>query len=152
MGIKIISINKKARFDYTLIESFEAGISLTGSEVKSLRSGPCQLKEGYISFQKDEAYLQKVHIPQYKNASSLDSYDSERGRKLLLHRKELNKLYGLTREKGLSLIPLKMYFKKGRIKVEIALVKGKRKSDKRESIKKRDVNRQIARHLKHSKR
>lgn len=152
MSIKIISINKRARFDYTLFESFEAGMVLTGSEVKSLRKESCQLKDAYVSFKKDEAYLEKVHIPQYKQASPFDHYNPERARKLLLHRKELNKLYGLIRAKGLSLIPVKMYFKRGKVKLEIALAKGKKKSDKRESIKKRDVNRQMARHLKHSKK
>lgn len=144
MSILIITENRKARFDYQIIETYEAGIVLTGSEVKSIRNKQVQLKDSYISFIGDEAFLQNAHISEYK-ASSYNNHSPERLRKLLLHRRELSKIYGAIREKGLSCVPLKMYFKNGHIKVEIALVKGKKLHDKRESIKKRDVDRELKR-------
>lgn len=139
MSIKIITDNKKARFDYTILEVFEAGLVLTGSEVKSLRDNQANLKDSYISFRGDEAYLQNAHIAEYAKSSHFN-HEPQRVRKLLLHKEELKKIYASIREKGLSCIPLKLYFKKGIAKVEIALVKGKNKGDKRESIKRRDVN------------
>jgi len=149
MGIKIIANNKKARFDYTLVETFEAGLSLRGSEVKSLRDGSCNLKDSYISFKGHEAFLQKAHISEFK-ASSYNNHEPERNRKLLLHKTELNKIYANMREKGYSCVPLKIYFKGGRVKLEIALVKGKKQHDKRQDIKeksaKRDIQRQLKRH------
>jgi SsrA-binding protein len=141
-GILIIQENKKARFDYFIVETYEAGLALTGSEVKSLRDRNVQLKDSYIAFVGDEAFLQNAHISVYKN-SSYNNHDPERLRKLLLHRKELAHLYGALREKGLSCVPLKIYFKSGRAKLEIALVKGKKAHDKRDSIKQRDSDRQI---------
>lgn len=150
MGIKIITENKKAFHDYFVIEKYEAGVALTGSEVKSLRQGQCNLKDSYVSFVGDELYLQKAHISPYK-ASSYNNHDPERLRKLLMHRHEINKISAAVHERGMTCVPLKMYFSKGRVKVEIALVKGKQKGDKRQSIKKRDVNREIQRHLKKSK-
>ena len=152
MSIKIIAQNKKARFNYSIIETFEAGLSLKGTEVKSLRKHLCSLNEAYVSFKKNEAYLQESHIPIYELVSSLQNHEPKRLRKLLLHREELNRIYGTMREKGLSCVPLKIYFKKSKIKVEIALVKGKKKSDKRDVIKKREANRLIERRLKHSKK
>jgi SsrA-binding protein len=124
------------------VETYEAGLALTGSEVKSLRDRNVQLKDSYIAFVGDEAFLQNAHISVYKN-SSYNNHDPERLRKLLLHRKELAHLYGALREKGLSCVPLKIYFKSGRAKLEIALVKGKKAHDKRDSIKQRDSDRQI---------
>ena len=148
MGIKIIANNKKARFDYTIIEVYEAGLSLRGSEVKSLRAGSCNLKDSYIAFKGHEAYLQKAHISEFK-ASSYNNHEPERNRKLLLHKHELEKIYANMREKGYSCVPLKIYFKSGRIKLEIALVKGKKQHDKRQDIKekasKRDIQRQLKR-------
>lgn len=144
MSIKIVAENKKARFDYHILETFEAGLVLQGSEVKSLRQGSVNLKDSYISFQGEEAFLQKAHISIYE-ASSYNNHDPERLRKLLLNKKELNKINGMIREKGLTCVPLKIYFKKGQAKLEIALVKGKDKGDKRESIRKRDVSREIQR-------
>ena len=149
-GIKIITDNRRARFDYQIIELYEAGISLKGSEVKSLREGQCALKDSYISFKNHEAFLQNAHIPIYK-PSSYNNHDPERLRKLLLHSHELNKIAAAIQEKGLSCIPLKIYFKKGKIKLEIGLAKGKKKHDKRESIKKRDVNREIQKTLRRSR-
>lgn len=146
-GIKIIADNKKARFDFTIVETFEAGISLMGSEVKSLRAGSCQLKDSYISFRGHEAFLQNAHISVYK-ASSYNNHEPERLRKLLLHEHELVKLQAAIQEKGLTCVPLKLYFKRGRVKVEIALAKGKKKGDKRETIKRREADREMARYRK----
>jgi SsrA-binding protein len=151
MGIKIISDNKKARFDYHVLETMEAGLVLTGSEVKSLRAGNCSLKDSYIAFVGDEAYIQKMNISPY-SASSYNNHEPERRRKLLMHRTELGRLEADIQEKGYSCVPLKIYFKDGIAKLEIALVKGKLKGDKRQSSKKRDADREIQRSLRHSKR
>ena len=150
-GILIISENRKARFDYTIVETFEAGIALTGSEVKSIRDKQVQLKDSYVSFQGSEAFLQNAHIAEYKN-SSYNNHAPERLRKLLLNRKELNDIYDALRERGLTCVPLKMYFKGGRVKVEIALVKGKKQHDKREAIKKRDVSMEMKKSLQRGRR
>lgn len=151
MSIKIIAENRKARFDYTIVETYEAGLVLTGSEVKSLRNAQCQLKDSYVAFRGHEAYLQNAHIGVYQ-ASSYNNHEPERLRKLLLNHSELHKIFAATTEKGLSCVPLKMYFKKGIAKVEIALAKGKKKGDKRESIKTRDTNREIQRSLRKDRR
>ncbi len=150
MSILIIQENKKARFDYTIVETYEAGLMLMGSEVKSLRNKDVQLKDSYISFRGDEAFLQNAHIAEYK-ASSYNNHAPERLRKLLLNRKELEEIFGALREKGYSCVPLKIYFKDGRAKLEIALVKGKKTHDKREAIKKRDVSDQIRSSLRRSR-
>jgi SsrA-binding protein len=151
MGIKIISDNKKARFDYHIIETFEAGLVLRSSEVKSLRNAQVQLKDSYVSFQGNEAFLQNAHISVY-NASSYNNHDPERLRKLLLHKAEIQKIRISVEQKGLTCVPLKLYFKEGYAKAEIALVKGKKAHDKRDSIKKRDADREVASSLKRSKR
>ncbi|RME15354.1 MAG: SsrA-binding protein SmpB [Bdellovibrio sp.] len=150
-GIKIVAENRKARHDYEIIETFEAGLALTGSEVKSLRAGSCQLKDAYVAFKGNEAYLQKAHISEYK-ASSYNNHHPERLRKLLLHKHELEKIHGATREKGYSCVPLKVYFKKGWAKVQIALVRGKKRQDKRQTIKKKEAQREMQRQLKKSRR
>lgn len=142
-GIKIITQNKKAGFDYSILESFEAGIVLKGTELKPLRNGQAQLKDSFVDFHNGEMFLVGVHISIY-NPSSYNNHTPERRRKLLMNRDEINKIEARVREKGLTLIPLKMYFKKGRVKVQIALAKGKKKGDKREAIKTRDVNRNLA--------
>lgn len=144
MSILIIQENKKARFDYEIMETFEAGLVLTGSEVKSIRDRSVQLKDSYITFKGNEAFLQNAHISEYK-ASSYNNHTPERLRKLLLNRSELEEIYADIREKGYSCVPLKIYFKAGRAKLEIALVRGKKLHDKRESIKKKDVQREISR-------
>ena len=144
MSILIIQENKTARHDYIIMDTFEAGLVLTGSEVKSIRARSIQLKDSYVSFKGKEAFLQNVHISEYK-ASSYNNHHPERLRKLLLHEEELTKIYDSLRERGLTCVPLKIYFKKGRVKVEIALVKGKKAHDKREAIKKRDVDNQLRR-------
>ena len=151
MRISIINDNKKARFDYHVVETFEAGLVLTGSEVKSCRAGQAQLKDSYISFIGDEAFLQNAHIAVYKN-SSYNNHAPERLRKLLLNRRELEEIYGALRERGLTCVPLKMYFKDGRVKIEIALVKGKKQHDKREAIKKRDVSMEMKKSLQRARR
>lgn len=150
MSIKIVSDNKKARFDYEIIETFEAGMVLTGSEVKSLRNAQVQLKDSYVSFKGHEAYLQNAHISVY-TASSYNNHEPERVRKLLLHDHELEKIRTSLQEKGLSCIPLKIYFKRGRAKIELGLARGKKKGDKRESSKAKDSKREIDRAMKKSR-
>ena len=144
MSILIIQENKSARHDYHIVETFEAGLVLTGSEVKSIRARSIQLKDSYISFKGHEAFLQNAHISEYK-ASSYNNHQPERLRKILLHHGELQQIYDSLREKGLTCVPLKVYFKKGLVKLEIALVKGKKLHDKREALKKRDVDNQLRR-------
>jgi SsrA-binding protein len=149
-GIHVIAENRKARHEYEILKTFEAGLQLTGSEVKSIRDKQVQLKDSYVSFRGDEAFLQKAHIAEYK-ASSYNNHEPERVRKLLLHRHELNQLMGSIQEKGLSCVPLKIYLKKGRVKIELALVRGRKIHDKREAIKKRDVNLEMKRSLQRSR-
>jgi SsrA-binding protein len=144
MSILLIQENKTARHDYHIIETFEAGLVLMGSEVKAIRERTVQLKDSYISFKGKEAFLQNAHISEYR-ASSYNNHHPERLRKLLLHQSELNQIYDALREQGLTCVPLKIYFKKGIVKVELALVKGKKNHDKREAIKKRDVDNQLRR-------
>ncbi len=143
-SVLLIQDNKQARFNYQIVETFEAGLVLTGSEVKSIRAKNIQLKDAYISFQHKEAFLQNAHISEYK-ASSYNNHQPERLRKLLLNKHELEEIFAALREKGLTCIPLKIYFKNGRVKVEIGLAKGKKTHDKRESIKKQDADRQLRR-------
>lgn len=142
MGIKIIAQNRKAFHDYTVLDTWEAGLALKGSEVKSLRAGNAQLKDCYVIFEKDELWILNSYIGVY-NASSYNNHEPERRRKLLLHRQEIDKIVAAMKEKGLTMVPLKFYFKEGKAKAEVALVKGKKSHDKRESIKKRDVKRQL---------
>jgi SsrA-binding protein len=144
MGIKIVTENKKARFDYHILETFEAGMALTGSEVKSLRAGQANLKDSYVAFRGSEAYLQSAHISIY-TASSYNNHEPERLRKLLLNKSELKQIDTAIQEKGLTCVPLKIYFKDGKAKLEIALAKGKLKGDKRESSKKREADRDVQR-------
>lgn len=144
MSILIVQENRSARHEFHIVETFEAGLVLTGSEVKSIRAKQVQLKDSYIAFKGNEAFLQNAHISEYK-ASSYNNHHPERLRKILLNRHELDQIYGSLREKGLTCVPLKIYFKKGRVKLELALVKGKKLHDKREAIKKRDVDNQLRR-------
>ncbi|MBX3021113.1 MAG: SsrA-binding protein SmpB [Bdellovibrionales bacterium] len=150
MSIKIINDNKKARFDFEIIETFEAGLVLTGSEVKSLRQNQCTLKDAYVAFRGHEAYLQKAHIPIYL-ASSYNNHEPERVRKLLLHDTELAKIYTAITEKSLTCVPLKIYWKKGFAKVEIGIARGKKKGDKRQAVKSREADREIQRSLRKSR-
>lgn len=141
-AILLIQDNKKARFDYEVKDTYEAGLVLLGSEVKALRAKDVQLKDSYISFVGDEAFLQNAHISVYKS-SSYNNHTPERLRKLLLNRNELEEIYGALREKGYTCVPLKIYFKEGRVKLEIGLVRGKKSHDKREAIKKRDADSEV---------
>jgi len=148
-GLKIISNNRKARFNYFFNEFFEAGIALKGSEVKSLREGKVNISESYAYDMQGEIFLINSHIPTYKE-SSYNNHDPKRNRKLLLNKKEINKLIGRINREGFSLIPTKMYFKKGKAKIEIAVAKGKKQYDKRQVKKKRDWNREKARFFRKS--
>ncbi|OYZ22236.1 MAG: SsrA-binding protein [Bdellovibrio sp. 28-41-41] len=150
MSILIIQDNKKARFDYEVLEVIEAGIVLTGSEVKSLRAKDVQLKDAYVSFQNGEAFLQNAHISPYR-ASSYNNHTPERLRKLLLNRNEINKLMGQVQERGLSIVPLKIFFKKGMVKLDLGLVRGKKAHDKRNTIKERESNKSLKQTLRHSR-
>lgn len=142
-GIKIVAENRKARHDYTVEVTFEAGIELRGSEVKSIRKGDVNLKDSYVAFSNGEAFLQNAHISEYR-ASSYMNHAPERKRKLLLNRAELAKIETAVEEKGLTCVPLKVYFKGGWAKVEIAIVRGKKAHDKRDAIKNRDADRELA--------
>ena len=144
MAIEIVTQNRKAFHDYFIEETFEAGIMLTGTEVKSLRAGKANLKDSYARIKNDEIFLLNTHISPYSQADGFKQHEPERTRKLLLHKKEIMKLVGKTREKGYTLVPTKIYFKDGKAKVEIGLAKGKTSYDKRDSIKARDVKREIA--------
>ena len=144
MAEKLICQNKKARHDYHIISSYEAGIVLRGSEVKSCRAGKANLKDGYGRIKGGEIFLINSHISLYTYAHQLN-HDPLRERKLLFHKSEIKKLYGKMRERGLSLIPLKMYFKNGKVKVEMAVAKGKKLHDKREDIKRKDFAREAER-------
>jgi len=150
MSIKIINENKKARFDYEILETFEAGLVLMGSEVKSLRNNQCTLKDAYVAFRGHEAFLQNAHIPVY-TAASYNNHDPERVRKLLLNENELAKIDAAITEKGLTCVPLKIYWKRGMAKVEIALARGKKKGDKRQAIKSREADREVQRSLRRSR-
>lgn len=143
-GIKIISENKKAWFDYSIVETYEAGISLMGSEVKALRNNQVNLKDSYVAFKGHEAFLQNAHIGVYQ-AASYNGHEPERLRKLLLNKHELLQIQVAIEKKGLTCVALKIYFKRGRVKLEIALAKGKKKGDKRQSIKDRESDREMAR-------
>ena len=145
-GLKIVSLNRKARFNYFFKEFFEAGIVLKVSEVKSLRDGKANISESYASDHKGEIFLLNSHIPSYKE-SSYNDHDPKRRRKLLLNKREINKLIGRINREGFTLVPTKLYFKKGKAKVEIAVSKGKKLYDKRQVKKKREWNREKSRYF-----
>lgn len=140
-GEKVIATNRKAFHDYFVLQKVEAGIALTGTEVKSLRDGAVNLKDSYVSFDGGEAFLVGAHISPYSHGN-LQNHEPERKRKLLLHRREIDKLFGQVVEKGLTVVPLRLYFKKGKIKAEIAVVRGKKLYDKRETEKRRELDRE----------
>lgn len=141
---KTIAQNKKAYHDYFILEKFEAGIELSGTEVKSLRMGQVNLKDSYCAFDKGELFVSGMHISPYEKGNIFNK-DPMRKRKLLMHKKEILKLFGQIKQNGVTIIPLSLYFKGPRIKVEIGLCKGKKLYDKRESIAKRDADREIQR-------
>lgn len=142
-----IGINKQARRNYEFVETFEAGISLTGPEVKSLREGRVSFKDGHVRFRRGEAWLVGVHISPYENTNAHDRDDPERPRKLLLHKQEIEHVKARKDQRGLTVIPTKMYFARGKVKVEIALARGKKTHDKREDLKRKDIERDTARQL-----
>ena len=146
-GIKIIVQNRKARHDFETLDTVEAGIELQGTEVKSLRLGKANLVDSYARVERGEVFLHNAHISQYTEGNRFN-HDPVRKRKLLLHKSEINRLRGRVEEKGLTLIPLKLYFKRGRAKVELALAKGKREYDRRQDLAKRDAKRQVEQALK----
>lgn len=143
-GRKVIASNKKARHDYSILDTYEAGIELTGTEVKSLRAGRASLVDAFAQVRDGEIYLHAVHIPEYAHGT-WTNHEPRRTRKLLLHRKEIDRLLGKLRESGLTLVPLSMYFADGWAKVELALARGKREYDKRQALAKRDADREISR-------
>jgi SsrA-binding protein len=149
--IRVVATNRKAYHDYHIEETHEAGIVLTGTEIKSVRAGSVNLKDSYAVVKEGEVWLLNAHISPYDPASR-QNVDPDRTRKLLMHRGEINRLMGRVQEKGLTIIPLRMYLKLRRAKVELALVRGKRQYDKREAIAKRDTDREIQRALKERER
>lgn len=142
-GEKLIAANKKAFHDYFVLQKLEAGLVLTGTEVKSLRAGKANLKDAYVIFKDGEAFLFGLHISPYSHGN-LQNHDPERTRKLLLHRRELEKIRSQIVEKGLSVVPLRLYFHGSRVKAEIAVVRGKKQYDKRETEKRREADRETA--------
>ena len=147
-GYKVVTDNRQARFRYEILETYEAGIELKGTEVKSIREGRANLRDGYALIRNGEAWLLNVHISPYESSSLYFNHEPRRTRKLLLHKREIRKLIGKVEQEGLALVPLKMYLKRGLVKVTIALGKGKKLHDKRETIKRRQDNREMARALK----
>jgi SsrA-binding protein len=145
---KIITDNRQARFQYEIMEVYEAGIELTGTEVKSLRAGKVNLKDGFVRIRGGEAFLLNVHISPQNTVGQFFNHEPMRNRKLLLHDKEIRKLIGQTEQKGLTVIPLKMYFKRGWVKVAIALARGKKVHDKRDSLKEKQDKRDVERFMK----
>jgi SsrA-binding protein len=143
-GRKLIAQNRKARHDYNVLEIYEAGVMLTGTEVKSLRAGRASLVDGFALITGGEAWLHGVHIPEYTQGT-WTNHEPRRVRKLLLHRGEIAKLIGKTREGGLTLVPLQLYFRDGKVKVELALARGKRSYDKRQDLARRDAQREMSR-------
>ncbi len=141
-----IAVNRRARHDFLIEETIEAGLVLLGSEIKALRQGKANLKDSYGRIEGDEVWLWNAHISPYGPASQF-GHEPTRARKLLLHRAEIERLHGKVKERGLALIPLRLYFKKGRAKLELALARGKKQHDKRESIKEREMRREIDRAL-----
>ena len=146
-GEKLIANNKKAYFDYFIDEKFEAGIELKGTEVKSLRLGHCSIKEAFVSVENGEVYIRQMHISPYEKGNIFNK-DPLRPRKLLLHNYEINKIIGQSKQKGSTVVPLRVYFKDNRVKVEIGLARGKKLYDKRKDIAKKDMKREAEKEFK----
>ncbi len=146
-GIKVVSQNKKARHDYFIEQTIEAGIVLSGTEVKSIRQGKVNLKDSYAMIQNGEVMLNGMHISPYEQGNIFNK-EPMRDRKLLLHKSEINRLIGYTQQKGLALVPLQLYFKRGKVKLELGIAKGKKLYDKRDDIAERDAKREIDRKMK----
>lgn len=143
-GRRVIVSNRKARHDYAILDTYEAGIVLVGTEVKSLRAGKVSLADAFATVDDGEVWLRNVHIPEY-TYGTWTNHEVRRNRKLLLHKREIEKLIGKTKEGGLSLVPLSMYFSEGKVKVELALARGKKAYDKRQDLAKRDAQREMTR-------
>ena len=148
MATKTIATNRRARFDYEILDTYEAGIALVGSEVKSLRAGRADLKDGYAMVHRGEMWLVGVRISPYEYARD-GGHDPERQRKLLLHKREIDRIASAIAEKGLTVLPLRLYFKGGKVKVELGVAKGKAQRDKRETIKRRQAEREMDRAMKY---
>jgi len=146
-GIKVVTVNRKAYHDYSILETYEAGIALTGTEIKSIRDGAVHIREAYAHPENGEVWLRNAHIAHYKPGSRFN-HDPVRPRKLLLHRDQINYVIGKTTQKGLTLIPLRLYLKNGKAKVELGLGRGKKQYDKRKTLMERDTRRQIDRAMK----
>jgi len=146
--MKTLTVNKRAKYDYNILETLEAGLVLKGYEVKSIKIGHISLKGAYISIKNNQAFLLNTHISPFQPKNTPKDYDPERIRKLLLHKKEIQRLIGKSNERGLTLVPIKVYTKRGKIKLEFGVGRGKKKIDKRQSIKKRESKREIERRLK----
>jgi SsrA-binding protein len=147
-GFKIVADNRQARYLYEILETFEAGIVLVGTEIKSIRAGKLNLRDGFALLRNGEMFLMNVHVSPHSTASQLFNHEPRRTRKLLLHRKEIRKLKDQVEQQGLTLVPLKMYLKRGIVKVDMALVRGKKLHDKREDSKRRDDQREMQRAMK----
>ncbi|MCZ7532548.1 MAG: SsrA-binding protein SmpB [Acidimicrobiia bacterium] len=147
-GRKVVATNRQARFNYEILDTFEAGMVLLGSEVKSLRAGQAQLKDSYADIRGGEVWLESAHISPYKFAED-GGHDPEGPRKLLMHRREIDRLFGRIREEGLTLVPTQIYFTDGKAKIELALAKGKKQHDKRQSIVERQQKREMDRARSH---
>jgi SsrA-binding protein len=150
-GRKVVATNRKARHDYLVLDTYEAGMALMGTEVKSLREGRASLVDGFAMFYNDELYLENVYIPEYLNGS-WTNHSARRRRKLLLHREELNKISQKIRESGFTLVPLQLYFLDGRAKVEIAVARGKKEYDKRQTLREQQDNREALRAMRERNR
>jgi SsrA-binding protein len=148
VNIKVVATNRKAKFEYFLEDQFEAGIALKGSEIKSIRAGQMSIKEAYIRVDEREAWLLEAYIAPYAEANRFN-HEPRRPRQLLLHKREIRKLRDTTRKKGLTIIPTKVYLKGGRAKVEIALARGKKLHDKRQTIAQREIERDLKRQMRH---
>jgi len=151
-GDRVVASNRKARHDYEIIETLECGLVLTGSEVKSLREGKAQIAEAYARVDDGELWLFQSHIPPWTYSVGFGSHDPDRKRKLLLHHHELVRLVDKTKTQPLTIVPLKMYFKDGRAKIEIALAKGRKQHDKRQAIAERDASREMARSIRNAEK
>ncbi len=146
---KSISVNRKAGFDYELLDRYEAGLVLTGTEIKSIREGRVNVREAYARIQNGEVFLLNCHIAQYQAGSYLN-HEPTRPRKLLLHKDEIRRLAQATEQKGLTIVPTRLYYSRGRVKIELAVARGKKAYDKRAAIADRDARRQVARAIRHS--
>ena len=151
-GDRVVASNRRARYDYEILETLECGLMLTGSEVKSLREGKAQIADSYARIEDDELWLFQMHVPPWLFAVGFGSHDPDRKRKLLVHRRELDDLREQTKTQPLTIVPLKVYFKDGRAKVEIAHARGRKQQDRRQAIAKRDADREIARAVRHAEK